>query len=166
MPPKVRQRGKKPSKLRKLQQEQEQEDAQPIASSSTSNPLQTQADFIPLDGDDTAPSAPVEEEDGTPNWVKLGDRPSKAEHEAPFGYVDADLKAYLRAGWERVVELESQGYAAKSTLTALAAASSAGSGSHGQQHPAAEEEEDDELALLLQATLKEMDGKDTVSQVT
>lgn len=165
MPPKVRQRGKKPSKLRKLQQGQEQNDAEPIASSSsTPNPLHAQADFIPLDGDDTASNAAAvaEEEDGTPNWVKLGDRPSKAEHEAPFGYVDAELKAYLRAGWERVIELESQGYAAKSTLTALSAASSAGAGSHGQQYPAAEEEEDDELALLLQATLKEMDGKELI----
>ncbi|SOV08943.1 related to NOP9 - essential subunit of U3-containing 90S pre-ribosome [Ustilago sp. UG-2017a] len=157
MPPKVRQRGKKPSKQQKLQQEQEQV-AEPVASSSTtSNPLQSQADFIPLNDDNTAAAAGEEEKaDGTPNWVKLGDRPSKAEHEAPFGYVDAELKAYLRAGWQRVVELEAQGYVAKSTLTTLAAA---GAGSH-TNGPAGQGEEDDELALLLQATLKEMDGKE------
>ncbi|SPO23752.1 related to NOP9 - essential subunit of U3-containing 90S pre-ribosome [Ustilago trichophora] len=168
MPPKVRQRGKKPSKLRKLQQEQEEQehkDAQPLAStsSSTTNQIQSQADFIALDGDDTVTStAPQQgDEDGQPNWVKLGERSSKAEHEAPFGYVDAELKAYLRAGWERVVELESQGYAAKSTLTALAtASSSSSSASHAQYNGAGEDEEDDELALLLQATLKEMDGKE------
>ncbi|SPO24454.1 related to NOP9 - essential subunit of U3-containing 90S pre-ribosome [Ustilago trichophora] len=168
MPPKVRQRGKKPSKLRKLQQEkeeQEQKEAQPVAStsSSTTNQIQSQADFIALDGDETvASTAPQQgEEDGQPNWVKLGERSSKAEHEAPFGYVDAELKAYLRAGWERIVELESQGYAAKSTLTALTAASSSSSGpSHAQYTGAGEDDDDDELALLLQATLKEMDGKE------
>ncbi len=162
MPPKVRQRGKKPSKVRKLQQEQE--DEQQVASSSSSpskaNQIQSQADYIPLNGDELSSSAAVDEtgaEDGQPNWVKLGDRPSKAEHEAPFGYVDAELKAYLRAGWDRVIELESQGYTAKSTLTALAVASSAGG--HAQSSNAAGDE-DDELALLLQATLKEMDGKE------
>ena len=169
MPPKVRQRGKKPSKLRKLQQEQDeqqQKDTQPVASTSsaTSNQIQSQADFIPLDGAETASAtAPQQEneENGQPNWVRLGERSSKAEHEAPFGYVDAELKAYLRAGWERVIELESQGYAAKSTLTALAAASSGGStGLYAQQKPADEDQEDDELALLLLATLKEMDGKE------
>ncbi|TKY85420.1 hypothetical protein EX895_005582 [Sporisorium graminicola] len=169
MPPKVRQRGKKPSKLRKLQPEQDgeqqqqeqqhkQDDVQPTASSSTSPThqiqAQAQADFIPLNGDEKVPS--MDAEDGQPNWVKLGDRPSKAEHEAPFGYVDVELKAYLRAGWERVVELESQGYSAKSTLTALAAASS----SNAVQSSVNAEDEDDELALLLQATLKEMDGKE------
>ncbi|CBQ73328.1 conserved hypothetical protein [Sporisorium reilianum SRZ2] len=171
MPPKVRQRGKKPSKLRKLQQEQEepQEEqqqhkhkaAQPVASSSSSsaNQIQAQADYIPLDGDDAEPSAAPHNDDGEegqPNWVKLGERSSKAEHEAPFGYVDAELKAYLRAGWERVLELESQGYAAKSTLTALAAASS----SSGAQGDVNADDDEDELALLLQATLKEMDGKE------
>lgn len=171
MPPKVRQRGKKPSKLRKLQQEQEREqqeqkEAQPAASTSTSstNQIQSQADFIPLNGDDAVASSapqPDAEEDGQPNWVKLGERSSKAEHEAPFGYVDAELKAYLRAGWERVVELESQGYAAKSTLTALAAASSnTGAASYAHDNVADEDQEDDELSLLLQATLKEMDGKE------
>ncbi|EST05219.1 Armadillo-type fold [Kalmanozyma brasiliensis GHG001] len=164
MPPKVRQRGKKPSKVRKLQQEQEEEhkeSVQPVASSSSSstNHIQLQADYIPLSGDDAPSStAPHQEngDDGQPNWVKLGDRPSKAEHEAPFGYVDAELKAYLRAGWDRVIELEAQGYAAKSTLTALTAASSA----VAQPSSRAADEEDDELALLLQATLKEMDGKE------
>lgn len=167
MPPKVRQRGKKPSKLRKLQQEQEEEqqEKQPVAStsSSSSNQISTQADFIAFD-DSSAPSATARQaedggEDGQPNWVKLGDRPSKAEHEAPFGYVDAELKAYLRAGWERVLELEGEGYAAKSTLTALAAAASNG---HAAASTSADGAEDDELALLLQATLKEMDGKELI----
>ncbi|CDS01647.1 hypothetical protein, partial [Sporisorium scitamineum] len=171
MPLKVRQRGKKPSKLRKLQKEQEDQeaqqhkhtDAQPVASSSSSsaNQIQAQADFNPLNGDDEKPLAASKQgdaEEGQPNWVKLGERSSKAEHEAPFGYVDAELKAYLRAGWERVVELESQGYAAKSTLTTLAATSS--SASFGQQNNANTDEDEDELALLLQATLKEMDGKE------
>lgn len=167
MPPKVRQRGKKPSKLRKLQQEQEVQEQQtqppqPVASTST-NQIQSQADFIPFDVD-TDTAAPFQENDGSeeqPNWIKLGDRPSKAEHEAPFGYVDPELKGYLRAGWERVVELEAQGYAAKSTLTALAAAQ-ASSNDAGSSRG---EEEDDELALLLQATLKEMDGKELLLSI-
>ncbi|SNX83769.1 related to NOP9 - essential subunit of U3-containing 90S pre-ribosome [Melanopsichium pennsylvanicum] len=157
MPPKVRQRGKKPSKLRKLQQEQEE---QPEASTSspTPNQISAQADFIPLNDDagKAQPVVPTNDQDETPNWVKLGDRPGKAEHEAPFGYVDAELKAYLRSGWERVVELESQGYVAKSTLTVL----SATSGAARQTDVDGENQEDDELALLLQATLKEMDGKE------
>lgn len=168
MPPKIRQRGKKPSKVRKLQQEQEQlqqHDAQSLASSASSstNPIQSQADYIPVNVEDadtsTVPQNDAEEDQ--PNWIKLGDRPGKAEHEAPFGYVDAELKAYLRAGWERVTELESQGYTSKSTLTAIVAAS-APSGAHKNGLGADDDEadDDDELALLLQATLKEMDGKE------
>ena len=130
-------------------------------SSSTANQIQSQADFIPLDNVDDADVQLADGEEQQPNWVKLGERSSKAEHEAPFGYVDAELKAYLRAGWERIMELETQGYTAKSTLTALFAASSgSSSGSDARQAPSTEEEEEDELALLLQATLKEMDGKE------
>ncbi|GAC76082.1 hypothetical protein PANT_19c00092 [Moesziomyces antarcticus T-34] len=162
MPPKIRQRGKKPSKLRKLQEDEaKSKQEQPVA--STSNQVQTQVDYIALDNTTTAADASSQQpqqEDGQPNWVRLGERSSKAEHEAPFGYVDAELKAYLRAGWERATELETQGYSAKSTMTALAAASS---GASDATHPAGngdEEQEEDELALLLQATLKEMDGKE------
>lgn len=148
---KVRKRGKKVSKQRKLNKDSQNVPTSSSATASTSALDGSNANYIPL-GNDVDSAA---DQDGTPNWVRLEERASKAATEAPFGYVDVEVKAYFRAGYERINELESQGYSSPNIVSALR---SGGASNKLKQDVTGDAE--DELGLLLQATLQEMDGKE------
>ncbi|PWY99459.1 ARM repeat-containing protein [Testicularia cyperi] len=172
---KVRKRGKKPSKLRKLEADAAADSAIP---SKPAQALDTNADFIALDDDAAEGDASMNDaaqangewaEEGAPNWVRLQDRPSKAATEAPFGYVDAEIKAYFRSAYERINELESQAFRAPSLAATLhkrckalqqSSSSSADAAAAEDAKDNDNDKEDDDLELLLHATLQEMDGKE------
>lgn len=147
----MRKRGKKVSKQRKLENEVAQQPSSSHANVSTPAAEGFGANHI-LQG---SAAESTDDIDGTPSWARLEDRASKAAAEAPFGYVDAEVKAYFRAGYDRILELEAQGY---STPNILAALKSGKIGNKLSQDQSTDTE--DELGLLLQATLQEMDGKE------
>ncbi|KAN0065715.1 Nucleolar protein 9 [Thecaphora frezii] len=150
----IRKRGKKPSKRR-----QEEADAQEAAAANANTNTNTN------NHNNDGASAPLD--DDQPHWVRNQASSSSRASEAPFGFVDAEVKAYFRQVWSTLQELEEQGYRARNTVSELAIATNANadgaSSSPLHQHRHHHQpEEDDQLALLIKAILSEVDGKELV----
>ncbi|EPQ31129.1 uncharacterized protein PFL1_01318 [Pseudozyma flocculosa PF-1] len=144
--PAVRKRGKKPSKRR--QEEAEAASVKPAAAA----PASAQPTAQPTAAD----------EDEQPDWIRSDPSSSSRNtaSDAPFGFVDAEVKAYFRQIWATLQELEEQGYRARNTYSELEQLSRPKGAGASYQDGAEDGEGEDQLALLIKAILSEVDGKE------